>query len=188
MLIYHSIQQDCCYKFLAMENSLKCLKKLFLPWKWMLILFATSVSYLNVFLFFSLYTFCVVQPCLVCGKPGSVVCEDCSAEKDFAQDKMWCFFCDHCSKNWHSHGIRQTHKPWNKQKCQNFTSGTLQLLSVLCIETSHYVCFTRIMGTGGDKWVFFDSMAERPGTHLAFLFLPRMCVCSCVCIIVIPQL
>jgi len=38
--------------------------------------------------------------------------------------------------------------------------GTLQLLSVLCIETSHYVCFTRIMGSERDEWVFFDSMAE----------------------------
>jgi len=41
--------------------------------------------------------------------------------------------------------------------------GTLQLLSVLCIETSHYVCFTRIMEPEKDEWVFFDSMAERPG-------------------------
>lgn len=36
--------------------------------------------------------------------------------------------------------------------------------SVLCIETSHYVCFTRIMEPSRDEWVFFDSMAfERPG-------------------------
>ena len=45
----------------------------------------------------------------------------------------------------------------------DFGSGTLQLLSVLCIETSHYVCFTRITGSGKDEWVFFDSMAERQG-------------------------
>ena len=42
-------------------------------------------------------------------------------------------------------------------------TGTLQLLSVLCIETSHYVCFTRIIRSGKDEWVFFDSMAERQG-------------------------
>ena len=41
-----------------------------------------------------------------------------------------------------------------------------QLLSVLCIETSHYVCFTRITGSSGkDEWVFFDSMAERQGNN-----------------------
>ena len=33
----------------------------------------------------------------------------------------------------------------------------MQLLSVICIETSHYVCFTR----SGDKWLFHDSMADR---------------------------
>ena len=41
--------------------------------------------------------------------------------------------------------------------------GRLQLLSVICIETSHYVCFTKPGGSGADEWVFFDSMAERPG-------------------------
>ena len=35
----------------------------------------------------------------------------------------------------------------------------LQLLSVLCIETSHYVCFTKSEG----RWVFMDSMADRVG-------------------------
>ena len=49
-------------------------------------------------------------------------------------------------------------------KCElDVNTGTLQLLSVLCIETSHYVCFTRIIGSGKDEWVFFDSMAERQG-------------------------
>ena len=35
--------------------------------------------------------------------------------------------------------------------------GCLQLLSVICIETSHYVCFTRLE----DQWLFHDSMADR---------------------------
>ena len=35
----------------------------------------------------------------------------------------------------------------------------LQLLSVICIETSHYVCFTRC----DDRWLFHDSMADRIG-------------------------
>ena len=51
-------------------------------------------------------------------------------------------------------------------KCElDVSTGTLQLLSVLCIETSHYVCFTRITGSGKDEWVFFDSMAERQGNN-----------------------
>ena len=33
----------------------------------------------------------------------------------------------------------------------------LELLSVICIETSHYVCFAR----QEKRWIFFDSMANR---------------------------
>ena len=43
----------------------------------------------------------------------------------------------------------------------------LQLLSVICIETSHYVCFTRT----GDHWLFMDSMADRVGESI---LLPYM--------------
>ena len=35
----------------------------------------------------------------------------------------------------------------------------LKLLSVVCIETSHYVCFS----LSGNHWVFMDSMADRVG-------------------------
>ena len=35
----------------------------------------------------------------------------------------------------------------------------LQLLSVVCIATSHYVCFTR----SNDRWLFMDSMSDRVG-------------------------
>jgi ubiquitin thioesterase CYLD len=41
--------------------------------------------------------------------------------------------------------------------CSGEMTAHLQLLSVLCIETSHYVCFTR----SEDKWIFMDSMADR---------------------------
>ena len=34
----------------------------------------------------------------------------------------------------------------------------MQLLSVICIETSHYVCYTR---TTNNRWLFHDSMANR---------------------------
>ena len=46
-------------------------------------------------------------------------------------------------------------------------SVKLKLISVICIETSHYVCFTRITGSGDDQWLFFDSMAERQGLDIA---------------------
>lgn len=49
-----------------------------------------------------------------------------------------------------------------KKSCQSGhgeVTAHLQLLSVICIETSHYVCFTR----ADEKWVFMDSMADRVG-------------------------
>ena len=59
------------------------------------------------------------------------------------------------------HGSRKGHrveavsiKPGTSD-ATNFSK--LKLLSVICIETSHYVCYTR----SGDKWLFHDSMADR---------------------------
>ena len=71
-------------------------------------------------------------------------------------NQMW-FYCSTCSPQWHQNYCDHRHE-------LDFDVGTLQLLSVLCIETSHYVCFTRITGSGKDEWVFFDSMAERQRT------------------------
>jgi hypothetical protein len=42
--------------------------------------------------------------------------------------------------------------------------SSLDLLSVICIETSHYVCFTKEPSEDPNKphkWIFFDSMANR---------------------------
>jgi ubiquitin thioesterase CYLD len=39
----------------------------------------------------------------------------------------------------------------------------MDLIAILCIETSHYVCFVKC-GSGPDApWCFFDSMADRKG-------------------------
>ena len=83
------------------------------------------------------------------------VCNDCSSQKSQMR-----FYCSACSPQWHQSYCDHQHFLYNN----DFDTGTLQLLSVLCIETSHYVCFTRITGSGKDEWVFFDSMAERQGT------------------------
>ena len=100
------------------------------------------------------------------------VCSDCSSHKNQIQ-----FYCSTCSPHWHQHFCDHKHEFDN----DNVSTGTLQLLSVLCKQTSHYVCFTRITGSGKDEWVFFDSMAERQGnnnymhiqlTYLHIYFLP----------------
>ena len=86
------------------------------------------------------------------------VCNECSHQKNQTH-----FYCGTCSLRWHQNYCDHTHELYNN----DFDTGTLQLLSVLCIETSHYVCFTRITGSSGkDEWVFFDSMAERQGKKL----------------------
>ena len=100
--------------------------------------------------------FYIAHPCYVCGKAGKWTCSQCDGS----------FFCDNCKVAWHKHPGRENHDIKISQENAAIEIGKLQLLSVLCIETSHYVCFTRI--TDGEKsdWVFFDSMAERPGTPL----------------------
>lgn len=46
----------------------------------------------------------------------------------------------------------------------------MELFAVVCIETSHYVAFTRC-GSGADAtWCFFDSMADRKGEAAGTLF------------------
>ena len=43
----------------------------------------------------------------------------------------------------------------------------MELVAVICIETSHYVSFVRCGDTPQAPWCFFDSMADRKGgwTH-----------------------
>ena len=66
------------------------------------------------------------------------------------------YFCDDCNALAHKHKSRTQHKP---ERCAGPDDTVkLELLSVLCIETSHYVCFTR---DPDERWLFFDSMANR---------------------------
>ena len=57
---------------------------------------------------------------------------------------------------WHTHPSRAGHNVED-------ISVKLKLISVICLKNSHYVCFTRVTGSGEDQWLFFDSMAERQG-------------------------
>ena len=91
--------------------------------------------------------------CSVCHRHMGYTCNRCHNQHKF--------FCSTCLSDWH-----QTHCDHTYEfHSDDFDTGTLQLLSVLCIETSHYVCFTRITGSGKNEWVFFDSMAERQGNE-----------------------
>lgn len=105
--------------------------------------------------------FYLAESCFICGGIGKWKCLHCSDGK--STESMQLYFCTGCNDIWHKHPRRVKHVPELNKENGVKEIGRLQLLSVLCIETSHYVCFTRIMGPEKDDWVFFDSMAERPG-------------------------
>ena len=109
-----------------------------------------------------------VGKCMVCSKQGTDFCPDCGPGKQGGIKENPSYFCKDCVGLWHTHENRKHHKPISKQSSSDGVdggdTGRLRLLSVLCIETSHYVCFTRVQGSGTNEWVFFDSMAERPGS------------------------
>ena len=46
----------------------------------------------------------------------------------------------------------------------------LELFAVICIKTSHYVCFTKCGLQHDSPWVFFDSMSDRIG-EIIFLVI-----------------
>lgn len=51
---------------------------------------------------------------------------------------------------------------------------SMKLYSVICIDTSHYVTFTRTSLEDDSKWLFFDSMAHRRGECYVLLTRRRI--------------
>lgn len=72
----------------------------------------------------------------------------------------------------HRHPCRQGHTPKvltaaaSRAADGPVSRGTMELFAVLCIHTSHYVCFVKY-GPGPRSWLFFDSMADRCGETLS---------------------
>ena len=96
--------------------------------------------------------------CFVCNEIAESVCRECA--KEFSKEG---YFCAVCEKRFHSHPNRVGHTRDRNIGC-GVTESTLDLLSVICIETSHYVCFTKEPSDDPSKpprWIFFDSMANR---------------------------
>ena len=105
---------------------------------------------------------------MVCGDRGTVLCPDCGK----LEKKESSFFCANCIEMWHKHKDRRHHKLVVNN--DGTDPGRLQLLSVLCVEANHYVCFTRVQRSGTNYWVFFDSIAERIGEQLQFVLMLYM--------------
>jgi ubiquitin thioesterase CYLD len=95
--------------------------------------------------------------CGICGGQPKCFCWECGTKDTVFQDNKL-YLCNTCNKTVHRHPKRQKHNP---ESCDITTTSprkvTLDLLSVVCIEKSHYVCFSR----HGRRWFFFDSMADR---------------------------
>ena len=53
--------------------------------------------------------------------------------------------------------------PEGLKKDDKLTRVNMQLVAVICIETSHYVSFVRCGDNIRAPWAFFDSMADRKG-------------------------
>ncbi len=94
--------------------------------------------------------------CFNCEAKSKKVCRECIS--DYRLEDSSVSFCEDCMEKVHSHSNRKTHKPeWCQEVAYLLKIAEFELLSVICIETSHYVCFTR----SGKRWIFFDSMGNR---------------------------
>ena len=97
--------------------------------------------------------------CAVCGSIPTHRCHDCGRNDPHFQSRETHFLCQSCLRSVHAHPDRQSHNPEAIAEERVTEPVILELMSVVCIEKSHYVCFTRLE----DSWVFFDSMADRTG-------------------------
>ncbi len=99
-------------------------------------------------------------PCHSCGEESAISCESCGP---LSQQQIT-HYCQRCSDLFHrnpSYKDRATHR-LAATPADDPGLAELDLLSVICIETSHYVCFTRDPRDDFEKkWIFFDSMADR---------------------------
>ncbi|XP_077542882.1 ubiquitin carboxyl-terminal hydrolase CYLD isoform X2 [Haemaphysalis longicornis] len=101
--------------------------------------------------------------CFVCGRLARLQCRDCFKPGVGLESTS---YCDDCSVTAHMHDDRKSHMP---TKLPDVTEGAgspfgrtrMTLFAVVCIETSHYVCFVKC--PVGNQWCFFDSMADREG-------------------------
>ncbi|XP_065064784.1 ubiquitin carboxyl-terminal hydrolase CYLD-like [Rhopilema esculentum] len=105
--------------------------------------------------------------CLICENLADVSCRECC--HSFGWEHPFIYFCRKCNDMVHQHSARVEHKvkklPTQKENGYSVNKDImkLELFAVVCIKTSHYVAFTKLGGSANEKWMFFDSMADRVG-------------------------
>ncbi|XP_044282766.1 ubiquitin carboxyl-terminal hydrolase CYLD-like isoform X1 [Varanus komodoensis] len=126
-----------------------------------------------------------LRECCICQGLAVTECPDCYKDPNFGPQHIR-QFCRICCQQVHKHQARRGHHPRplhlpEELSCLDplpevIPRQTMQLFGVLCIETSHYVAFTR-HGPDVHQWLFFDSMADREGGLNGFN-IPRVTPCS----------
>ncbi|XP_026668806.1 ubiquitin carboxyl-terminal hydrolase CYLD isoform X2 [Ceratina calcarata] len=123
------------------------------------------------------------RQCTVCGKLAEFECKECYGQCGVGLESI--AFCLQCLEKVHRHERRTNHEPKELVVPMEFTILQeqcpvprlyLELSAVVCIETSHYVCFVKC-GSGSEApWCFFDSMADRKGEQNGYN-IPEMVPC-----------
>ncbi|KFD53768.1 hypothetical protein M514_05274 [Trichuris suis] len=103
--------------------------------------------------------------CWRCNRLAQLQCKECYLVK--TQKLSDTFFCTKCFHEFHSslptdqdHAVVLLHV---RDDYRVTAPIVLQLASVMCIESSHYVSFARTGHKPDAEWIFFDSMADREG-------------------------
>ncbi|XP_033334775.1 ubiquitin carboxyl-terminal hydrolase CYLD [Megalopta genalis] len=123
------------------------------------------------------------RQCTVCGKLAEFECKECYGQCGVGLESI--AFCLQCLEKVHQHERRTNHEPKKLVVPMEFDILQehcpvprlyLELSAVVCIETSHYVCFVKC-GSGSEApWCFFDSMADRKGEQNGYN-IPEMVPC-----------
>lgn len=108
------------------------------------------------------------RSCFVCGRLACKECRDCFRPDVGLEGTS---YCSTCSDAVHKHPDRLQHTLSNLKAVEGVSKDNpvqrhyMDLCAVVCIETSHYVCFVKCGQDPDSTWVFFDSMADREGAE-----------------------
>ena len=125
------------------------------------------------------YSLITAPPCHSCGEESTIQCESCGP----LSQQQFTHYCQRCSDLYHSN-------PSYKDRAIHMLTVTvaiamddpglaeLNLLSVICIETSHYVCFTRdprmrFRRNGSSLTAWQTSNVSQPALMMSSLFVCR---------------
>ena len=141
------------------------------------------------------------RQCVICGVLAEWECPQCYGSH--LSGLASTAYCGQCLQVTHQHKQRRNHKQerletpagWSKQSQQpipRFDSSStapaqthynfillrilMDLVAVICIETSHYVSFVRCGDSAHSPWCFFDSMADRRGEYSCLILWSNITV------------